>query len=861
MKAKDHFFPALISRLMESAPIGLLFMSGAGALIYEVLWIRRLSEVFGASTPAIAATLAAMFLGLTAGNLFWGRCARRLTKPLLVYGMMEIGVGVGALLFEPALQLYDYSYPTLYQALAGSTTGFSMAKTGLAVVALFLPTFCMGGTLPVLAEKTRLSSGRLRITTGGLYAANTWGGAVGALSVPFFWLPRFGVTGSYRLCVAGSVVIGIVAWAIGSQRVEERQIATITVPKEKLAKDRAASPFSNTQLALLAGLSGLLSFVLQVEWGRMFAQVHENSIYSFAVVLAVVLAGLATGAWLSRQCLEHGASPRKLLGYAWLAGGAIIFLSPHLFYTLTSGLSHLQGNGGWGSYGIKILWLALPTVLVPTVLMGMILPMLLELTGTTSDGVGGRAAGRSVGALLSCNTAGSILGSLGAAFVLPSWLGVWGSIASAGLILVAAAESALEPWNKISLRRVIVLTPLLLALIFWNPASVPRTHLSSDQGETLTALHEGSHGIVAVVEIQSGRLQGSRRMKLDNSYVLGGTSATGDERMQGHLPLLLHPAPRTVAFLGLGTGISAGAALLHPAVKEVTVIEIVPEIAAAARSHFRESNLNVMTSARVRVVLEDARNFLRASGRKFDVIVGDLVVPWRRGESALYSAEHFASARRALTPRGIFCQWLPMFQLSEEEFRIVVATFLQVFPRTTLWRGDFAPDKPALALVGLGEEARIEPSWVEQQLKELAEDPANPHLFHPSGVWMFLVGALPADDPRFAHVRRNSMNAPWLEIIGPLAHAGLTRTNLFVGRRLEAFLREVRQRPADGTSLPGLSAEAWRWRDSGARIAEAALLMNEGKGAEAEAILEQVLKTLPQPPQPGSSTPGSSPAH
>src|SRR6185503_12446297 len=196
------------------------------------------------------------------------------------------------------------------------------------------------------------------------------------------------------------------------------------------------------------------------------------------------------------------------------------------------------------------------------------------------------------------------------------------------------------------------------------------------------------HGIVAVVE-QSG----SRRMKLDNFYVLGGTASTGDERMQAHVPLLLHPAPRNVAFLGLGTGITAGAALLHP-VERLTALEIVPDVVAVARDHFRAANLGVVDDRRVDCVVEDGRNFLRGTGRKFDVIVGDLFVPWRRGEAGMFSFDQFVSARRALAPGGLFCQWLPMFQMSEEEFNIVAATFLDVFPQTTLWRGDLAPDLP-----------------------------------------------------------------------------------------------------------------------------------------------------------------------
>ena len=335
-------------------------------------------------------------------------------------------------------------------------------------------------------------------------------------------------------------------------------------------------------------------------------------------------------------------------------------------------------------------------------------------------------------------------------------------------------------------------------------------------------------------------------MKLDNFYVLGGTASTGDERMQAHIPLLLHPAPKQVAFLGLGTGITTGAALLHP-VERVTALEIVPEVVNAAKNYFAAENLGVVNSPQTEVVIEDARNFLRRSGRKFDVIVGDLVVPWRRGEAALYTAEHFIAARRALAPGGIFCQWLPLFQLSEEEFRIVVATFLDVFPHTTLWRGDFSPNDPALALIGNADGVPIDPAMVERRVAELKKDETNPHLTHPAGLWVFLVGPLDPADPSVTAAKRNRENRPWLEILGPRAHARATRGDrpVFVGRDLESFLAETRARPLDGSLLSLLQTTQLRWRDVGAPLSEASLLFAEKKSAAAAEMMRAATDRLP----------------
>jgi spermidine synthase len=370
----------------------------------------------------------------------------------------------------------------------------------------------------------------------------------------------------------------------------------------------------------------------------------------------------------------------------------------------------------------------------------------------------------------------------------------------------------------------------------------------------LLALRESSHGIVAVVEKGP-----SRRIKLNNYYVLGGTASTGDERLQGHLPLLLHPAPKQVAFLGLGTGITAGAALLHP-VERITAIEMVPDVIDVARRHFAEANLRVLDSPRVEVVAEDARNYLLGSAKRFDVIVGDLFVPWHRGEASLYTADHFTAARHALAPGGIFCQWLPLFQLSEEEFNIVTATFLDVFPHATLWRGDFAPNMPALALVGQLDATALDPTLIERRLREMGPDDMNPTLAHPAGFWMFLVGSLDRGDDRFARARRNRENEPWLEILGPLRQAGSPggTAPLFVGRRLETFLDQLRPRPVSGTLLARLPEEVLQWRSAGAKLAQVSILTLENSQREADVLLREVVRLMPRQIQGAFGSPGAS---
>jgi spermidine synthase len=591
-------------------------------------------------------------------------------------------------------------------------------------------------------------------------------------------------------------------------------------------------------VAFLAFLSGLLLLALEVFWTRMFALVHENSIYAFSAVVAVFLAGLAGGAALAREYLRRGYSAKAGLVAAWGGSGLLVLLSPRLFLSLSSGMEFLADSPGTSIYGFRILLLAVPIMLPAMLIAGAILPLLMELAG----GQRGTPAGPALGRLLAVNTIGSILGPLLANFVLGSNLGLWWSIVLVGVGLLLAVEFtlaalAVRPWPLY--RRLGVYALLGLGVWLLNPGGRPFVRINQDKGERLVSLEEGSYGAVAVLE------DGDHRwMTINNYYVLGGTSSARDERMQAHLPLFLHPAPRKVAFLGMGTGITAGAALLHP-VDSVVALELVPEVIRAAKNHFADANLHVLDDPRMEVRAEDARNFLKGSGRKFDVIVGDLVVPWRPGESSLLSLEHFYATRDALLPGGIFCQWLPIFQLSEEGFRIIAATFLQVYPRSLLWRGDFLADQPALALIGQRDPAPLDAAAIDRRVADLAGRIAdtNPYLADPAGFWLFLVGQLNPRNSKYVNARRNQDSHPWLELMTPAVPFNRLQQGdpAPPGRFLTALFEEVRSQPIQGSLLERLDADHLKWRSAGDELWKASILTLEGRDEEAQ---EKALETL-----------------
>jgi spermidine synthase len=798
----------------------LLLVSGFVAVVYEIIWQRQFALLFGSTAPATAAVLAAYFAGLGMGAWFVGRLASKWRRPLLAYAILEILIGVGALLVGPLIGAVEGVYPTLFADFSGQPGVFTATRVLIAFFTVLLPTFCMGGTLPVLGVVVDGEQRKLGVTAGWLYVLNTVGAGCGALAVPLLLLPHFGLRTSVWLCAAINGAIGVIAWWM------DRRMPATAISALTRATPESKSPTDSLPL-LLALVSGLVTFALQVLWNRAFAQIHENSMYSFAVIVAVVIFALALGAQCARVGLRRFTDPRRMIGGAWIAAGAMILVGPWLFLKVSGGLSYLPTAGGWGAHAMRLAGLASLVVLPPMTLLGIGLPALMQEVGNTAG-----ATPRVLGRILAINVVGSVIGALAAGFLLPVWLGLWNGMLVLGTLLIAAGAWAL--WRRHAWVLGVAWGVSIFAIA---PLDLPRVRVLAARNEQLLSITEGTHGITAVVA-RGDEL----RLKLNNHYRLGGTTAIGDERMQAHIPLLLHPSPKRVAFLGLGTGISASGALFHP-VEHITVMELVPDVVSAARKHFRAANAGVLEDSRILVVADDARNYLRGSQAQFDVIIGDLVVPWRQGEGSLFTLEQFVAARRALAPDGIFCQWLPFFQLSEVEVNILARTFLTVFPHAQLWRGDFSPTEPAVALIGSAGDLKWDVGQLRHRLAEMKPDATNPQLRSPDAFWMNLVGDLKVTDLAASETRVNREDQPWVELLGPMLHTGGSDNSLFTGRRLQGWLDQVTAHSQDKLALlPAREATAVK---AGRVLAEMTLCVEEEDRAGTTAAQRQLKEMLP----------------
>jgi spermidine synthase len=353
---------------------------------------------------------------------------------------------------------------------------------------------------------------------------------------------------------------------------------------------------------------------------------------------------------------------------------------------------------------------------------------------------------------------------------------------------------------------------------------------------------ESAAGIVTVVETGD-----DVQLRLDNYYVLGGGAAERNERRQGLLPLLLHPAPQRVAFIGMATGISASAA---PAlgVGETTVVEVVPDVAAFARSHFGRWNADLLQRRDVRLVVDDGRRYLATPGAPFDVIVADLFIPWHASAGAVYSRQMYETARRRLAPGGLFCQWLPFYQLTRDEFEIIARTFLAVFPHVTLWRNDFYPNRPVLGLVGATQPLPVDLERVGRRLGGLPAWSRDSLLTAPRAIAMLYVADLSLAPDALGQGPLNHDDRPVIEFLAPR----LTRMTAagdkdwLTGAALADYTEMLAVRLAD-TREPTLPAtpDATDARRAGAALFRYAIAATSGDGAVAEARMRDVSRLVP----------------
>jgi len=697
----------------------LFFLSGAAALVYQVVWVRSFGLVFGSSHLTVTTVLSVFMGGLALGGWWVGRVVDRSGRALRLYGLLELGIAASALAYVGVMAAYPRLYVPLAAAVGDSPVTLTAIRVLFAAVAMIVPTTLMGGTLPVLVRFATAGSQRISKQLSFLYAFNTLGAVAGTLAGAFVLLEWLGVGRTLAVAISTNVFIGLLALGI-----PERAIVPSEAPLPRAsagasgravkAAEAGTSSVPDAAYRMVRwgiGVSGFCALGYEVLWTRILSLVVGTSVYGFATMLVAFLTGIAAGSQVYGLLQREDRPPRSVARSVLVFAGvqvtigivallvtvAIRDLPTHVVGFRQLFLSDAESM--WEARQATNLIVAFAYMFVPAFFMGIAFP----LAGTIHAADRQRAGG-AVGELLSYNTIGSILGASVSGFVLIYAFGI-----ERALQILAALNIGLGACVAASLARVRWAMPvafggvlaLLLALALlpdwgrvWNRKyfaiyrnnqedvfNTPHRIRDALENTDVLLFHEGINETISVI-----RPKGANQALIVNGKVVASTTRQ-DIQCQytlGHLPMLLHADPRRVFVLGLGTGMTLGAVSVHPEVEQIVLAELEPNVLPAART-FARFNHDVLESPKLRTVFADGRNYLLTTRETFDVITADPIHPWTRGSAYLYTREYYRIAAERLAPGGVMAQWLPIYELTPADVATVVRTFQEAFEYTALW--------------------------------------------------------------------------------------------------------------------------------------------------------------------------------
>lgn len=760
--------------------IGIATLSGFAGLGYEIVWTRMLAVSLGHEIVAVLGVISALFAGLALGGLVPGRQIAASKRPAVWYGLLELGIGFWALALIPLFPLAGDLIPVLVPIDAAAGLQWTVAFA-LPFVLLLPATMAMGATLPAL-EAVLASQQHTGGTVGRVYAANTLGAVCGTLVTTFLLIPSIGLSATLAACAAVNALCAIAIWYQGG-------VARLsTAPTQRSGTAIKLAPL------FLTGLLGIGYEVLTI---RVISQILENTIYTFAMLLAAYLLGTACGAMLRNRLARSSSNSDTLTTALVIAtslacvGGVIVLASSE---TILAALQWFLPKTMAGRLGAEFA-IAAAAFLPPTIAMGALFTQLAQLV---------RDREGNLGMALAINTFGAALAPILFGPLLIPLIG-----AKTSFVLIALSYLLVLPnvrWPTVSLA---ALTSAAAIVLMLSPLSLRFVKIPS--GGELVWHRDGVMAAVSVISNRGGDLH----LQVNNNFRMGGTASIRSDYREAHIPLLLHPNPKRALFLGLGTGATLSAAGDHPELV-ADGVELVPEVVESF-SRFEKSAPNLGHNSDLHIHVADARRFARAANDCYDVIVADLYHPSVDGSGALYAKEHFAAIRARLAEGGIFSQWLPLHQLDLATLRVIVRTFLAEFPHASAYLAQFSVETPLIALIGTNAPMTYSAEWLNRRVKNDALRTKLAAVDLKDEIALFGLYLAGADQLRsFAGTGPvNSDDKPFVTAEAPRTAYTTTETP---GARLIALLKELRPQPddvlrgADPDTLHRLAAY-WSARD------------------------------------------------
>ena len=672
--------------------------SGCAALIYEVVWLQLLQLVVGSTAVSMAVLLSAYMGGLCLGSYLLPRLVSSREHPLRIYAYIELGIGVLGLAVLFLVPLVRY----VYVAAVGLGMPGMLLRGLLCGICLLPPTLLMGASLPAMArwlESTPQGVARL----GLLYGANTAGAVVGCLAAGFYLLRVFDMP--VATCVAAGVnaIVAMLSYLWSS--------------RTPLLVQSAATPPARPvwSVYITIALSGFTALGAEVVWTRLLSLQIGATVYTFAIILAVFLAGIGLGSAAGSLIVRARKSPQSWLGTAQFLLAASIAWTAWIIY---NSLPYWPINPSlslnpWIDFQldlVRCIWAILPA----TIFWGASFP--LSLAAAAREG---EDSGRLAGGIYAANTVGAIAGAIAFSLIL---IPAIGTQQSQRVLIVVAAIAALCTLRSFKLTALVACA--LVALLVWSVPKLPwemvaygrRTAASYNRGHALY-VGEGMNASIVVSEWDDGK-----RL----FHISGKAEASNEahdlrlERMLGHIPALLHPAPESVLIVGFGAGVTAGSFVTYPEIKRIVICEMEPLVPPATTRFFSRENYDVMHDPRTTIVYDDARHYMLTAKEKFDIITSDPIHPWVKGSATLYSKEYFELVKARLNPGGKVTQWIPLYDSDSNTVRSEIATFYESFPNATAWNNDLMDMGYDFVLLGQLDTPRVDVDALQTRLDQPA---------------------------------------------------------------------------------------------------------------------------------------------
>ena len=662
--------------------LALVFLSGFTSLAYELVFYKLCGYVFGTSNLAVTTVLVAFMGGLAIGSRVFGSVADRVRRPIVLYGLLELFIGAYVLLVPFLMRAATAAYVAIGISADVRNPGHTAVRFLFSVIILLPPTAAMGGTLPVLIKALVRDHAMAESKVARLYGANTLGAALGTLVTNYLLLRFLGIL---YLLVVGSLVnmfIYLRARRLDAQLRNFTDLAPVAV------SETPDTPSASVSFGFAVGavfVTGFLSFVCELVWTHLLATIVGISVYAFGLMLFTFLLGIALGSLLIVPRLEHSRADRRYV-LAWLQLGAGTYLLATI--PLWDKLSFVFSAAGVAldpGFALREVIrgaVCMVMLLPPCLAIGATFPILIRSSAVASDEELQRL-GRSVGTLYAVNTVGCILGAMATGFVLLQTLGSRRLLLAAGVTYVLFGL-AFTGRKRPALLLFAPATALALVLLpSWDTRSLVSgrsiyfaeeakieevVFLAEDPEGGFTSVTREPEGLVLRSD---GKHQGNDGRDLDSQHGFA------------LLPLFFAPRFGDVLHIGLGTGATAGAFSRFP-LTSLEIADLSPGVVAAAR-YFEHLNFGVLRDPRVHLHLNDGRNQLLLSPRRWDVISVGVSGIWLAGAGNVYSRDFYELCKSHLVKGGVLQQWVPFHHIAPDDVRVVMNTLRHVFGYVSLW--------------------------------------------------------------------------------------------------------------------------------------------------------------------------------